>query len=75
MRWCSIIFAAQGGHFQQVVHSVAVEPLSVFGAGLNFDEFSAGGVGDVHVHLGAGIVVVIEIEEDFAVDEADADGG
>ena len=29
----------------------AVEPAQLFGRALHFDELSAGGVGDVHVHV------------------------
>ena len=44
----------------------------VFGGGLGFDEAAVGEHDDVHVDVGAGVFFVAEVEEDVAVDDADA---
>src|SRR4051812_8334629 len=59
---------------EQRVERFAVEGLA-FGGSLHLDESAVAGLDDVHVHLGAGIVFVGEIEQRLAVDDADADGG
>ena len=46
-----------------------------FGGGLGLDQASVGEHDDVHVDGGAGVFFVAEIEEDVAVDDADAGGG
>ena len=46
-----------------------------FGGGLGFDEAAVGEHDDVHVDGGAGVFFVAEVEEDVAVDDADAGGG
>jgi hypothetical protein len=47
----------------------------VLGGGLGFDEAAVGEHDDVHVDGGAGVLFVAEVEEDVAVDDADAGGG
>src|SRR6478609_7023412 len=56
---------------EHLIRRLAIEPLGALGRSLDLDEFSAGGVGDVHIDLGARVVGVVEVEADFAVDHAD----
>src|SRR5262249_18075006 len=51
------------------------EPLSVFRGALDLDELAGGGVGDVHVDFGAGVVGIVQIQADLALHDANADGG
>ena len=46
-----------------------------FRRALHLDEPAVAGLDDVHVHVGAGVVVVGEVEQRLAVDDADAGGG
>ena len=45
----------------------------MFGRGLEFDQLAAGGHDEVHVDVGAGVFFVVEVEQDFSFDDADAD--
>src|SRR5271168_819210 len=45
----------------------------MLGGGLQFDNLVAGGHDEVHVDVGARIFFVVEIEKNFAVDDAHAD--
>ena len=58
-------------HLRQLL---VVEDL-VFGGGLDFDHFVAGGHDEVHVDVGARVFFVGEVEQDFSVDNSHADGG
>src|SRR5262245_60304307 len=47
----------------------------LLGGALHLDELARAGHDDVHVHLGARILGIVQIEHGLAVDDADADGG
>jgi hypothetical protein len=47
----------------------------VLGGGLGLDEAARGEHDDVHVDVGAGVLLVDEVEEGVAVDDADGGGG
>src|SRR6478609_6093611 len=66
--------AAGGGEVEEGVELVAVEGLGLGGA-LDLDEAAVAGADDVHVGLGADVLLVAEVEEGGAVDDADADRG
>ena len=46
-----------------------------FGGSLDLDEAAVAGHHDVHVDFGARVVLVFEVEQRLAVDDADAGGG
>ena len=56
------------------VERVLVERLALGGA-LHLDEAAVAGHDDVHVDVGLRVLLVGEIEQRHAVDDADADGG
>ena len=62
------------GQREQRVERRAIERLGLGGA-LHFDEAAVGGLDDVHVHFGARVFVVREVEQRRAVDDADARRG
>src|SRR5262245_58494309 len=62
------------GEVEQRLELVAAER-HAFRRALDLDELTRSGLDDVHVDLGAAVVVVGEIEERLAVDDADADRG
>lgn len=66
--------AAAGGEVEERVELLAVEGLGLGGA-LDFDEASVAGADDVHVGLGTHVLLVAQVEERGAVDDADGDGG
>ena len=59
---------------EQRVQRVAIEGLPFRGA-LHLDEAPVARLHDVHVHFGARVVLVGQVEQRLAVDDADADGG
>ena len=59
---------------EERVQRVASEGIGLGGA-LHLDEQAAAGLDDVHVHVGAGVLVVGEVEQRLAADDADAGGG
>ena len=62
------------GQVEQRVERVAAERHR-FGRALHLDEAAVAGLHDVHVHVGARVLLVGEIEQRLAVDDADAGGG
>ena len=62
------------GEVEQRDQRVAAERYR-FGRSLHLDEPAVAGLDDVHVHVGARVVVVGEVEQRLAVDDADAGGG
>ena len=54
---------------------LSVVKLFLLGSGLEFDKFAGTGHDDVHVDLGGGILFVAEIQQAFAIQDADAGGG
>ena len=63
-----------GGEIGQCTELVPVERLCL-GRPLNLDEETLARHHEIHVHFGARILGVVEIEKGSAVDYADADGG
>lgn len=63
-----------GGEVEERAEFLAVEGCALGGA-LDLDETAVAGADDVHVGLGADVLLVAEVEERGAVDDADADGG
>ena len=73
--WSAIELAdALVGELDQRRRARAVERLP-FGRALHLDEPAVAGLDDVHVDVGARVLVVGEIEQRLAVDDADAGGG
>ena len=66
--------AALGGEVEEGVELALVEGRALGGA-LDLDEAAVAGADDVHVGVGADVLLVAEVEEGDAVDDADADGG
>ncbi len=58
-------------HFAQLVAGVG----RALRGGLSFDESARGGEDDVAVGLGLRVFLVVEVEKDLSVDDADGDGG
>ncbi len=67
------LFATGDSQVKQAVHFSTVEAAAILGRALDFNKFPLGRVGDVHIHFGAGIIVIVEIEADFTVYDTDAD--
>ena len=62
------------GEIEKGVEGIAPERQR-FRRPLHLDEAAVAGLHDVHVDFGAAVVVVRQIEQRLAVDDADTDGG
>src|SRR5829696_2045822 len=62
------------GEVEQLVQHVAAERLPL-GRRLHLDELARAGHHDVHVHLGRGVLDVLEVEKRLARDDSDRDRG
>jgi hypothetical protein len=47
----------------------------VLGGSLHFDQFGAGRHDEVHIHVGARVLLIAEIQQNFSVDNSHAHGG
>src|SRR6478735_7264969 len=66
--------AAAGGEVEQRVEHLAVKRLGLGGA-LDLDEAAVAGHDDVHVGVGAHVLLVVQVEARLTVDDADRDRG
>jgi len=67
------LFDALPAQLQQVIHLLARERGTLGGA-LYFDEMTIAGADDVHVNLGARVLVIFQIKQRRSVNNADAHG-
>ena len=58
-----------------IASSSSREKVAPLTGALDLGQAATAGGDDVHVHLGAGVLVVGEIEQDLAIDHAHRDGG
>ena len=58
---------------EKQVHLLPIKSFAILRGALHFNELAVSGGGDVHIHRGARVIVIIEIEAGFAIDEPDAD--
>lgn len=65
--------AAQNGQVEKGVELLAGERFGLGGA-LDLDEAAVAGADDVHVGVGTDVLLVAEVEERYAADDADGDG-
>src|SRR4051794_29207817 len=63
---------ARGGEIDEAVELLPAERIAL-GGGLDLDQAAIAAHDDIHVHLRGRILLVIEVEERFPVDDADRD--